>query len=179
VSVDLTIRVAKADGIVVHNAGGPVELVRVGGAIHVENGSGGRPGGDVQVRTGDAMTKPSTLTTTSGTVLYQVGPGSTGTFNLMTDKGDVQFSSRLGEVSGVIPEPTRWRGVLNDGTNPVVLHSGDGLVRVHVIENAATYGPELWDGWPKWPKKPKAIGRLGGYYNDEPVFGKAKAPPTP
>jgi len=177
VQVELYIRVAKADGLTIRNAGGPVELVRVGGAIDVENGFGGQAGGDVQVRTGDAMTKSSTLVTSSGKVLYQVGPGSTGAFNLMADKGEVQFNSRLGEVTGVVPEETRWRGVLNGGQNQITLHSGDGLVRVHVIENAGTYGPETWDGYPKWPSKPRFIGRLGGHYNDEPLFtGGRQAP---
>lgn len=178
VAVDLYVRVPKSNGVQVKNSGGPVELVRVGGAIEVENGSPGRPGGDVQVRTGDAMTEPSTLITSTGKVLYQVGPGSTGRFNLMTDEGEVQFSSRLGEVREVRPEPTRWRGVLNDGANQVVLHSGKGLVRVHVIENAGEYGPELWDGWPVWPSEPKWLGRLGGYHNEEPPLGKRKATAT-
>lgn len=179
VAVDLYVRVPKSDGVQVRNSGGPVELVRVGGAVQVENGAGGRPGGDVQIRTGDAMTKPASLMTSQGKVLYQVGPGSSGNFTLMTDKGDVQFASHLGDVKEVVPEPTRWRGILNNGSNPVVLHSGEGQVRVLVIENAATYGPELWDGWPTWPKEPKWLGYLGGYYNDEPVFGKGKQGTTP
>src|SRR5207248_2239068 len=72
----------------------------------------------------------------------------------------------------------RWRGILNDGSNAVVLHSGEGPVRVMVLENAGTYGPELWDGWPSWPSEPHWLGRLGGYHDEEPIFGKG-TPATP
>lgn len=181
VAVDLYIKVPRADGLTVRNAGGPVELVRVGGSVNIENGGPGKPGGDIEIRTGDAMTGPSSLFTSSGRVLYQVGPGSTGRFNLMADKGEVQFESKLGVVTDVIPEETRWRGVLNEGENEITLHSGDGLVWVRVLKDAGVVGPETWDGWPRWPSKPRFIGRLGGYYNDEPLFsgGKKAEPATP
>src|SRR4029077_20044360 len=80
VAVDLFIRVPKVSATRVRNAGGPVELVRVGGTVAVENGVGGKPGGDVQLRTGEAMTESSTMTSTDGRVLWQVGPGSSGKF---------------------------------------------------------------------------------------------------
>src|SRR5216684_747768 len=83
VALDLYIRVPKVTATRVRNAGGPVELVRVGGMVAVENGVGGRPGGDVQLRTGEAMTETSTMSTTSGKVLWQVGPGSAGKFDLV------------------------------------------------------------------------------------------------
>lgn len=171
IAVDLYIRVPKVSGTRVRNSGGPVEVVRVEGPIDIENGVGGGPGGDIQVRTGAAMTGPATLVTTSGSVLYQVGPGSTGRFDLMTDEGPApQFSSRLGETSDVRPEFNRYSCVFNNGGNPVVLRSGNGLVRATVMEDAAEYGPEIWDGWPRWPSKPRFVGRLGGYYNDEPAL---------
>lgn len=184
VAVDLYIRVPRVSETHIRNAGGPVQVVRTDGPVDIENGIGGGAGGDVQVRTGSAMTAPSSLSTTSGKVLYQVGPGSTGDFLLMADKGPPpQFSSRLGEASEVRPEEQRYRCVFNGGKNQIMLHSGDGLVRATVMEDAADYGPELWDGWATWPKKPRIVGRLGGYYNDEPVnlhpFRKHPDQPAP
>jgi hypothetical protein len=169
VALDLFIRVPQINATRVRNAGGPVELVRVGGTVAVENGAGGRAGGDVQVRTGEAMTDTSTISTTNGKVLWQVGPGSSGKFDLVSDTGQALFTCRLGEVSEVVPDYGHYRGTLNSGTNAITLRSGSGSVQALVIENADTYGPELWDGWPVWPTKPRFIGRLGGYYNDEPA----------
>ncbi len=168
VALDLFIRVPKVNATRVRNAGGSVELVRVSGTVNVENGAGGGQGGDVQVRTGEAMTEPATMTTSSGKVLWQVGPGSSGNFDLTSDSGEAVFTCRLGEVSDVVPDANHYRGRLNSGQNPIRLRSGNGQVQALVIENADTYGPETWDGWPEWPTHPKFIGRLGGYYNDEP-----------
>jgi hypothetical protein len=169
VAVDLTIRVSKVAATRIRNSGGGIELVRVNGPVTVENGVGGGPGGDIQLRTGEVMTFPATLTTTAGRVIYQVGVGSTGQFDLQSEKGETVFTTRTGELDGVVPNEGHYRATLNKGTNPVILRSGDGVVTARVMENAATYGPEVWDGTFRWPSKPRFIGRLGGYYNDEPA----------
>ena len=170
VAADLVIRVARTEGVRVHNAGGPVELVRINGPVSVVNGVGGSPGGDVTVRTGAAMTDPVSLTTTSGDVLFQAGPGTSGAFDIRTDNGEAQFYAKIGSVTGSRPEPGRYRGVLNRGENPISLHTGAGTARVVVIENSGTYGPDVWDGTPRWPQYPKPLGRLGGWHNEEPLF---------
>lgn len=170
VAIDLFIRVPKINATRVKNSGGSVEIVRVGGSVHVENGVGGGEGGDVQVRTGEPMTESSTLHTSSGRVLWQVGPDSTGTFDLVSDSGQAKFTCRLGEVSEVFPDANHTRGRLNSGTNLVSLRSGAGPVEALIIENAATYGPQRWDGTaPSWPQRPRIIGRLGGYHNEQPA----------
>ncbi len=176
VAVDLVVRIATTEGIRVRNAGGPVELVGIQGPVTVINGVGGAAGGDVTVRTGEAMTDHVNLVTTDGTVLYQVGPGSSGAFYLETDSGKAEFYAKIGKVTEARPSVSTYRAVLNSGDNPISLRSGDGNVRVVVLQNAGTYGPDHWDGYPVWPKYPKPIGRLGGYHNDEPLFRKRQAP---
>lgn len=179
VSVDIEVRVAAVAETRVRNAGGQVELVHVNGPISVENGYGGRPGGPVEVRTGEAMTFPVTISTTGGKVLYIVGPGSTGTFDIVADNGPARFTSLLGQVKDVHPEYNHYRCILSEGTNPVSLRSGNGPVRASVVENAGTIGPEIWDGTPVWPKEPRIVGRLGGYYNDEPARMPWQKPQKP
>lgn len=170
VAIDLFIRVPKINATRIKNAGGAVEIVRVGGSVHVENGVGGGAGGDIQVRTGEPMTEPSSLTTSSGRVLWQVGPDSTGKFDLISDSGQAKFTCRLGVVSEMVPDANHTRGRLNSGTNLIALRSGAGPVEALVIENAATYGPQRWDGTaPAWPQRPRIIGRLGGYHNEQPA----------
>jgi hypothetical protein len=147
VAVDLTVRIARSAGTAVRNSGGRVDLVHISGPVHVENGIAGQDGGDVQIRTGSAMVAPAYVRTTTGSVLYQVGEGSTGDFDLKSEEGRAVFSSRLGRVSQVSSGRDWWRGVLDGGPNEVVLR-GEKLVRAAVMRNAGTYGPEIWDGYP-------------------------------
>jgi hypothetical protein len=142
VSADVTIRVARCIGTTVRNSGGRVELVGVSGPVDIENGIGGQNGGDVIVRTGNAMTAPVSVRTTTGSVVYQVAPGSTGRLDLASEIGQAEFSSRIGRVDGVRTTRTSWHGVLNGGKNDVVLR-GERLVRMAVMENAATYTPHI------------------------------------
>lgn len=162
VAVDLQIRIPRAMGIHVVNSGGEVELIGVGGPITVENGAPGQAGGPIQVRTGVPMTEPVTLRTTSGKIVYQVGPGSTASFDLKTASGSPEVTAEVGSLDRVSAQPQRWRGTLDRGTNPVQLSTDKGDVSVLVIENAATYGREYWDGWPEWPSSPRWIAKLGG-----------------
>ncbi len=180
VALDFYIRVPKVGATRIRNSGGPVDILHVGGMIAVENGAGGTPGGDVQVRTGEALTDNSTITTTNGKIMWQAGPGTSGRFDLVSDSGEAIFTCRLGEVSEVYPEFSHYRGILNNGKNQVTLRSGNGKVRAIVADNAATLGPEIWDGSPFWPEHPRVVGRLGGYYNDEParLFPKRSPPPV-
>jgi len=157
----LEVEVPAVQGITVRTAGGDVFVDGVSGPVTVENGTGPRDGGDVQVRTGAAMTDPVSLSTTGGHVLYQVGPGSTGRFDLLSEKGVAEFTSLLGSVNGVRYERDRWRGVLDGGENAVVLHSARGDVVARVMQNAGTYGPEYWRGDIEWPSSPGWVRRMG------------------
>jgi hypothetical protein len=148
-------------GATIRNTGGSVELVNLSGPVAVENGVAGSDGGDVSVCTGAPMTERVALQTTKGSVLYQVGPGSTGRFDLSSDKGEAEFSSTMGSVSGVKPEEGHYRGVLDGGQNPITLHSGKGTVRVQVMPNAGTYGPTYWNGDVKWPSSPAWLAHIG------------------
>lgn len=137
--VDLTIRMPSCDGATIWNRGGWVELIGVEGAIQVDNGALGESDGTIRIRTAKAMTAPVTLTTDRGTVVYQVGANSTGTFDLLATKGKAAFLSPARAPTNVVYGDNHATAVLNNGTNPVVLRSGNGLVRVYVIENPEAY----------------------------------------
>ncbi len=140
----LKVRLPSCGGVIVRNAGGTVELRHVAGSINVENGSGSLPGGRVELYTAAPMTEPVTITTSSGTVLYQVGPNSTGRFELTADGGQAAFTALVGKVTFEHSGQDHWVGTLNDGTNPVVLRSHKGTVWAKVIENAGEYKPPRW-----------------------------------
>ncbi len=162
VALDLQIRMPRAAGIRVINSGGEVEVVGAGGPVFVENGTPGRPGGDIQFRSGIPITEAVTLTTTEGKVLYQIGPGSTGDLDLQTVQGTPEVESTAGTIDGIRFTALRWRGTLEKGANPVRIRSDKGDIRVLVMKDAGTYGREYWDGWPAWPTSPRWVGKLAG-----------------
>lgn len=144
--VDLTIRMPACDGAIIWNRGGPVELVGVSGAVHVENGplevagrGEGRSDGRIELRTNEPMTAPVALVTKRGTVVYQVGPNSTGMIELVSGDRPVEFYSpglRPDMVSG---DGKRMTVQLNGGQNPVMLRSEEGLVRAAVLDEPVEY----------------------------------------
>lgn len=145
-TADILVRVPDCGGVLVHNAGGLVELRGVAGAVTVENGTGNRSGGRVELRTGHPLNAPVRLSTTTGAVHLQVVPASRGKFDLTAAAGRAEFDVRGGEVATEVVLPDRIIATLNGGTNPVVLRSGSGPVRARIIENAATsIPPRLFD----------------------------------
>src|ERR1043165_8355032 len=109
VAIDLQVRLPRAWGIHVVNSGGEVELIGVGGPITIENGAPGQEGGDIQVRTGVPIKDAVNVRTTSGRVVYQVGPGSTGNFDLQTPSGTPEVTAEVGTLDKVSMQPDRWR----------------------------------------------------------------------
>jgi hypothetical protein len=97
------------------------------------------------------MTYPVTLTTTNGLVHYQITPESTARFEIESADGAAEIVANGGALTGVAPGQHRWTGVLNGGTNPVVLRTGDGTARVLVTKDAGEYRPSRWTLRETWP----------------------------
>jgi hypothetical protein len=161
VTTEVRVSVPRLAGASVRNSGGTVEISGVAGPVAVENGAPGKPGGDVIVWTGEAITDPVTLSTSKGHVLFQAGPGTSGQFDLSTDKGRAEFSSLRGDVMNAHPEGQRYRGVLDGGTNPIALHTGWGNVLARVMPNAGTYVPNAYTGDFQWPSSPDWLRKMG------------------
>lgn len=140
-AADIVIRLPDCGGVNVQNAGGLVELRGIAGAVTVENGTGNRPGGRIELRTGRPMTDPVLLSTTTGPVHFQAVPASAGRFDLTAAAGRAEFDCRGGAVFTDLVTPSRVVATLNSGANPIVLRSGSGPVRARIIENAATSVP--------------------------------------
>jgi hypothetical protein len=100
------------------------------------------------------MIHPVNITTTEGTVYYQVDADSTGKFELTADNGEAAFDARTGQVQFGKDEVSRITATLNNGENPVVLRSMRGSVVARVIENARTYRPSRWTRLPFWRTEP-------------------------
>ncbi len=129
--VDLLILTPRCDGLRVVNSGGLVMAVNSGGATEIVNRSG-----SVELRTERPMVDPVTITTTDGSIYYQVPTGSTGRFDLQTLEGLTSFIDRVGgSTESRSDARDGYTGTLNEGTNQVVARTNRGDVRVWVIED--------------------------------------------
>jgi len=164
VALDLQVLIPRAWGVRIQTSGGEVEVVGISGPISIVNGGPGLEGGKVEVRTGMPITDPVTVTTTEGPILYQIGRGSKGQFDLRAGGVDSmpEVDAKIGTLDNISYTSERWRGTLDGGENLVRLESGKGNVRILLIENAGDYGKQYWDGWPQWPSSPSWIAKLAG-----------------
>lgn len=129
--VDLRITMPRCDGVNIDNRGGLVMVVGASGAHTITNRQG-----PVEVRTNAAITDPVTLTTTDGNIYYQVPAGSSGTFDLVTLKGECAFRNEVTDVQkDTYSTRETLSTVLNNGENPVVLRTNEGDARVWVIKD--------------------------------------------
>ncbi len=136
VAVALTIRLPDCGGVLVRNSGGSVALRGVGGAVQVENGHDGLPGGRIEVRTGAPLTDPVALVTTDGGIAYQVAPGSTGAFDLVSEDGVCRWIVEGASMTNFVAGTSRSSATINGGANPIVIRTGKGNVLVMVREGA-------------------------------------------
>lgn len=143
--VDVEILVPRCDGLYVRNSGGPVELVGVSGAVQVENGVGGEAGGRIEVRTAAPMHEPVRLVTSHGPIYFQVGPDSSGQFDLTAEDGDTEFRAYVGSVTGAQNYNDHCTCTLNGGENTVTLRSRRGVVRALVTTNPVESIPYRMD----------------------------------
>jgi hypothetical protein len=137
--VDLTLFVPRCDGVRVWNRGGKVLLEGVAGAIHVENAEFADNEAPIEVRTDRDLTDPVVLSTTSGSVVYQVGPGSAGRFTLDSADSTEMFDCKVVSPTDLRSDGKTTTATLNAGDNPVLLKSGSGSVIVLVINNPMDY----------------------------------------
>jgi hypothetical protein len=137
--VDIAVRMPSCQGATIWNRGGTVELIGVEGSLQVENGAFGSSDGTIRVRTDKPMTQPVSLTTDRGSVIYQVGPNSTGAFDLSSGTGRASFQTIVPPSGPSRADKGRAMAVINNGHNPVVLRSDAGTVRASVMADPMAY----------------------------------------
>lgn len=122
----LTITVPSCEGVRVKNAGGPVTLRDVGGAISVANTATGAPTAGIELRTQRALTAPVTLTSTGGDISCKCGKGSKGQLTITSQSGDVQTQSNSTKFTGGKNLPKGWTGVLGSADNTITISTDHG-----------------------------------------------------
>ena len=137
--IDLIIRLPRCDGVRVRNTSGPVILVGVGGAITVDNGFGGGEGGRIELRSNRPILDPVALTTTDGRISIIAAEGSRAEVDMHTFEGKAVFSAPRGVITNLRPAIGQWRGTWNDGTNPLLVRTGRGEIRLLVTDDPENY----------------------------------------
>lgn len=131
--IQMVIEIPTSDGIRVKNSDGAVDVRGVSGAINIDNGGGGRPGGRVNVEVGKPNTSPIFINTASGNIDLLLPTDSTGKVELVSGNNALAaIVAWSGQVTNSSIRPGLYTGILNWGENPIQLKTGDGQVRIHV-----------------------------------------------
>lgn len=136
---DLFIELPRLDGLEVRNAGGPVVLDGVTGAVTVVNRSIEGEAARIEWKTGEPVVGPVALTTDRGRVSVAMPAGGALDLDLATEAGKASFATRQGRVRDVRAGDGMWRGSWNDGIGPMLVRSGGGDVTVLVMERPLTH----------------------------------------
>ncbi|MCA9294119.1 MAG: hypothetical protein KDA20_09925 [Phycisphaerales bacterium] len=147
VHAELTVRVPRCDGARIVNYGGFVELVDVGGALHVDNADG-----TILVRTSRPLVEPITLLTSNGNIYCQAPEGTAGAVDLHSLDGRIAFKDGFGNASETEYTPQHLRTQLGAGANPIVMRTNVGQVRFIIMEDPLTStrvvksaAPSIWN----------------------------------
>lgn len=131
--VQLTIDVASCEGVRIKNSDGAIEVRGANGAMTIENGGAGKPGGRVYVEAAKPNTSPISITTASGDIDLVLPTDSTGDIELISgNRALAAIEAWTGQVTNSSIRPGLYTGILNWGTNPIRLKSAEGQVRLHV-----------------------------------------------
>ncbi|MBX3389082.1 MAG: hypothetical protein KF691_06455 [Phycisphaeraceae bacterium] len=131
--VQITIDVPSCDGLRIKNSDGAIEVRGANGAISIENGGAGKPGGRVYVDAGKPNTSPISITTATGNIDLELPTDSTGDVELISgNRALAAMVAWTGQVTNSSIRPGLYTGILNWGTNPIRLKATQGEVRLQV-----------------------------------------------
>jgi hypothetical protein len=101
---------------------------------------------DVRLLTNQPMIEPVTIVNRGGDIDYRVRGESRGTFDARTVGGQVNQVVRYGTMN--VKATTRddsLDAILNEGSNPIVLRTVDGDIRIAVVHNPEHVGQFIVD----------------------------------
>ena len=142
--VDITVWVPQSNGVTIRNNHGSARLVRVGGPIDVEVGSGPGSGGPIELRTQTPLRDGLRLVTTDGWIKAIAPALSAGQVEVRSDDGSVFVRSDRGELTAAQVGPGYQLGTLNTGGPAITMLTGRGDVNLDLIHTPFESG-----SWPK------------------------------
>ncbi len=137
---NLRILAPAIDGVTVRTTSGDVRLEMVRGTLDLKTDRG-----RIIVQTAWAINDPVTIINNDGPIDYRVRGESTGIFDCETIGGRVSASVLFGQlIVDASTDADTFRGVLNDGTNPVEMRALDGDIRIAVMADPLALGGAIW-----------------------------------
>lgn len=137
----LHIELPGVDGLKVRTSNGRVWARNIAGAVDVSTTEG-----DVRIMTNQPMLRPVTIVDRNGDIDYRVRAESAGAIDAQTVNGKVTALVKYGEMN--IRPPTRndlFHGTLNGGTNPLVMRTVNGDIRIAIVSNPEQVGQMIID----------------------------------
>ena len=129
------------EGVRVHTTNGTVRATDISGAVDINTTEG-----EVRVMTNKAMMQPVTIVTGNNDIHYRVRGESAGAFDCQTVRGEVTSLVKYGQMKLGSPSTDETlHAVLNQGTNPIVLRTVDGDIRIAVVHNPTQVGAWIMD----------------------------------
>jgi DUF4097 and DUF4098 domain-containing protein YvlB len=125
----------------VHTTNGKVWARNITGSVDVSTSEG-----DVRIMTNQPMLRPVTIVNRNGDIDYRVRAESTGKIDCQTVNGKVTALVKYGTMN--IQPPTRTdllNATLNSGTNPLVMRTVNGDIRIAVVSNPEHVGQMIVD----------------------------------
>ncbi len=133
------VRAPRLNHVRIENRGGQVLTSGVEGLLNIQSLDSTVARGSIIVRTDRPMTAPVTLVSGSGSIMYQVGPDSSGRFELTGDGRPGEIFSPAARFKDIASGGGFMRATLNSADNPVLLRSESGRVRAYVLESPEGY----------------------------------------
>jgi hypothetical protein len=124
--------------VTVHTPRGSIEIINNTGAVDVHTDEGG-----ILVASMHPQRGRNTLIGNEGDIDYRVPRGSTGDFDLGVIDGDIQMRVTEGQWRYTDRSNTKdlVTATLNAGTNPVMIRTTEGDIRISVVRNPLGFGP--------------------------------------
>jgi hypothetical protein len=116
-------------GVTIRTPRGSVEIINNTGTLDVQTEDGGILVATIHPQRGDNV-----LIGNEGDIDYRVPAGSTGEFNVAVIEGQWRYLDRANSSDVV-------NATLNSGSNPVVIRTTEGDIRISVVKNPLGYGP--------------------------------------
>ncbi len=136
-AVDIDIAVPRLGVVIVRTSRGHVMVTNFEDGVDIETTHG-----DVRVATNAVIDSPSTILNKEGSIDWRVPPRSIGAFQMEAVNGQAQVRVRDGIwlATDRRNDNDSSYGVLNKGTNLVILRTVDGDIRMYVGANPTEMG---------------------------------------
>jgi hypothetical protein len=131
--VQVIVVLPSCDGVRIKNSEGLVDVRGVSGAVQIDNGGAGLPGGAVKFEAGKPITAPVSISTASGNIDLIFPTGTAGTIELLSGNGMLaNISAWTGQLEHSVHKPGSFKGVLNRGANKVNVKTNEGQIDMRV-----------------------------------------------